>query len=333
MADYIIGVDIGATKSHLALFDTEGTLLELGHWGPLNHEVMPGSFTQFEQEFGQFFSDVITKHGVSKSQIAYSVLGVGGVDTKKQHSIISQILKKLGMDKFTLVNDAYLGIPAGNSSGSGTGICAINGSGCTLAGINSKGNMLQIGGVGALSADMGGGGYMGDRVLSAVYSELFRKGEATLMTELLLKKAGITSKYDFVEIIQEKSADNSFSIRACNQMVFEAAAQGDKLAIGIILDMSANYSGGIQCMIEELQFSKQEDLYIIFAGSVFVKGEHPLLLDSLELTISKSNPGHNIKFIKLDMPNVAGAIVWALNHIHGKNSLYDKVCTQLRQAK
>ena len=159
MNEYVIGVDIGGTKSHLALFDIEGNFIDMGLWGPLNHESLPGSFDQFKKEFSQFLTQVLSKNKISKKQIVYSALGVAGVDTKQQHAIVSEILKKIGLENFTLANDAYLGIPAGSKTG--TGICAINGTGCTLAGINKKGKMLQIGGVGFLSADMGGGGYIG----------------------------------------------------------------------------------------------------------------------------------------------------------------------------
>ena len=326
MGKYVIGVDIGATKSHLAIFDTEGNYIDLGHWGPLNHEVLPGSYDQFKDEFRQFASQVMSKNGIKTNEVSNVVLGVAGVDTKIQNGIIGDILK-LYFERFTLVNDAFLGIPAGNSKG--TGICAINGSGCTLAGINGKGEMLQIGGVGAISDDTGGGGYMGERLLSSVYRELFRRGEPTLMTSLLFEKLGINSKYDYVEKIYEKTLDGSFSLHSSNSIIFEAAAQNDPLAISILLEISASYANGISCMIEELRFPPEEELFVIFAGSVFVKGEHPLLLDSLKAKISNDNPGRNFVYKKLEVPNVAGAVIWALHSLNSKGAYYDKVCSQL----
>jgi N-acetylglucosamine kinase-like BadF-type ATPase len=327
MSEYVIGVDIGGTKSHLALFDTEGNFVDLGHWGPLNHEMLPDSFEQLEDELGQFVTQVISKHGITMKQIAYSALGVAGVDTKYQHGVVSKILKKLGFRKFTLANDAYLGIPAGSKTGAG--ICAINGTGCTLAGIDKKGGMLQIGGVGILSADMGGGGYMGERLVSAVYCELFRKGEPTIMTSFLFEKLGITSKYDYVETIQEKINDETFDIYKCSPMIFEAVKHNDRVAAGILLEIAGNYAGGISCMIEELDFPPDEELYVVLAGSVFVKGEHPLLIDSLKEKVSADNPGRSITYNLLNVPNVAGAAVWALNTLNNRDDFCDKVCPQL----
>jgi len=328
MSEYVIGVDIGGTKSHLALFDTQGNFIDLGHWGCLNHEGLEGSFEQFENEFNQFFSQVLSKNNITKNQIKYSALGVAGVDTNEQHVIVSEILKKAGLENFTLANDAFLGIPAGSKTG--TGICAINGTGCTLAGLNKKGKMFQIGGVGVISADMGGGGYIGERIVSAVYCELFRKGEPTIMTSFLFEKLGITSKYDYVEKIYDKTADGTFNIYKCSPLIFEAVSRNDKVAIGILKEISASYANGITCMIEELEFPPDEELYIVLAGSVFVRGEHPLLVDSLKEKVSNDNPKRLITYNLLNVPNVAGAVVWALNSIKNENGYYDKICEQLR---
>ena len=325
--EYIIGVDIGASKSHLSLFDTDGTFVSLNHWGPLNHEVLPGSYEQFEDEFGQLLMQALSASTIKIEQIKYTVLGVAGVDTKKQHTIISGIIAKLGLRHITVCNDAYLGIPAGSKTG--TGICAINGSGCTLAGINKKGEMLQIGGVHDISGDKGGGGYLGSRLVSIVYTELFRKGEPTIMTPLLFKKLGITSKYDFVETIYDKTASGSFGMNKCAPLVFEAAKQNDRLAVEMVLEMAENYANGISCMIEELNFPQKDELYIVLAGSVFVKGKDPLLINTLKEKINNNNPGRSIQYKLLDVPNVAGAVIWALNTNNNTVNYYDKVCSQL----
>jgi len=331
VAEYVVGVDIGASKSHLALFDTGGNFVDLGHWGPLNYEVLPGLYAQFEEEFGKFLSLVLSKNGVSIDQISFSVLGVGGVDTKRQHAAISAILGKLGLRQFTLVNDAFLGIPAGSTTG--TGICAINGSGCTLAGINKKGEMLQIGGVGAVSDDMGGGRYMGNMAVSAVYRELFRRGKPTYLTTLLLNELGINSKYDFVEKMHEKTVDGSFSIKKSNWMLFEAARNNDAVASAILDGIAENYSNGISCMVEEMRFPPEDELCVVFAGSVFVKGEHPYLLDAIKTRTCADNPDFTINYTLLDVPNVAGAVIWALNSLPGKESLYSTVCSQFREMR
>jgi N-acetylglucosamine kinase-like BadF-type ATPase len=326
MNDYVIGIDTGSTKSHLALFDTEGNLVGFERWGPLSHETIPGTFALFEKELGQFVSMALDKAGITMKQVAYSVLGLAGADTKLQHRILSEIVKRRGFERFTLVNDAFLGIPAGNPRG--VGICAINGTGCTLAGANEEGVMLQIGGVGFVSADYGGGGMMGRLVVSAVYSELFRKGPPTCMTPALLQKLGISDKHDFVDKIYEKTGDNSLDINACSKMLFEAAIENDQVATQLLREIGTSYAGGISCMIDELKFNRDEELCIVFAGSNFTKAEHPVLIDTIKEAVSRNYPAYRLTYIPLKAPPVTGAVVWAFNKL-GKTAFYDKICAQL----
>ena len=328
---YVIGVDIGATKSHLALFDTEGTLVDFGHWGPLNHEALPGSFAQFKDELEQFTAQILSKNGLKLEQIVSAAFGIAGVDTKLQHSIISKIIKEIGFTNFRLANDAFIGIFAGSPAG--TGICAINGTGSTLAGINKEGKMLQIGGVGYVSADYGGGSLFREKVVSIVYSELFRKGETTCMTPVLLEKLCISDKFDFVDKVYEKIEDDSLNIPLCAKILFEAALKNDKAASDVIYGVATSYANGISCMIEELEFNQNEDINIVFAGSVFVKSEYPLLLDTIKEKLNRENPGYSLKYTLLDMPPVAGAVFWAFNNLNisDKNVFYYKICNQFRE--
>ena len=329
MTDYVIGIDTGSTKSHLALFDSSGTLVDFGHWGPLNHEGLPGSYAQLEDELGQFVNNIVSKNGLALKQIGYSVLGLAGDDTRGQHAIITEILKRIGFVKFTLVNDAFLGIPAGSRTG--TGICAINGTGCTLAGLNREGKTLQIGGVGYISSDTGGGGYLGRLVVSTVYSDLFRKAEHTCMTADLLEYLAVKDRHDFVEKIYEKIEDKNFSLTECVKILFRAAGKNDPAAARILVETAAGYAGGISTMIDEMKFSREETVNIVLAGSVFVKGENPLLVDSLKEQVNSFHPGHNINYVVLDVPPVAGAVIWALNSLNGKNVYYDRVCAEFRK--
>ena len=328
MGEYVIGIDTGSTKSHLALFDTGGTLVYFERWKPLSHEGAGNSYALFEDQLGQFVGRALSKSNITMKQVAYGVLGLTGADTKRQHSNLSGIIRRLGFEQFTLVNDSFLGIPAGNPVG--VGICALNGTGCNLAGINREGKMLQIGGVGYISADCGGGSVMGRLVVSTVYKELFRRGEPTCMTPVLLEKLGITDKHDFVDIMREKIDSGDFDVNACSTLLFEAAGKNDRAAVSLLREIAASYAGGISCMIDELGFRREEDLHIVFSGSVFVKGEHPLLIDTIRETVSSGHPSYRIKYTLLKPPPVAGAIIWAFNKLNGSGKdLHKNVCEQL----
>jgi N-acetylglucosamine kinase-like BadF-type ATPase len=178
---------------------------------------------------------------------------------------------------------------------------------------------------------MGGGGHMGRAVVSVVYSELFRKAEPTCMTPALLNYLSITDKHDYVERIYDMIEEKTFDRTACIRIMFQAAEKNDKVALNFFREVSANYAGGISTMIEEMGYAENEVLYVVLAGSVFVKGENPLMINSLKQIVKTHNPNHNINYVVLDVPPVAGAVIWALNTLNGKAEYYDKVCAEFKK--
>lgn len=325
MTRYVIGVDGGGTKSHLAIFDTNAKMIDFKKWGTLNHECMEGAFEKLEQEMEAFFLGALRENNIDIRQIEYSVFGIAGVDTKKQHEIISGILERIGFDKFTLSNDAYLGIPAGSADG--TGICAINGTGCNVVGKDINGRIMQIGGVGPISGDLGGASNLGRAAISSIYNSLFRQGESTVMTDILFKSLGITNKYDFIETLMEKLEKNEFKISRFNRLLFEGASLGDKVACAALEAVAENYASAANYLLQELAFPEDKETHIVFAGSVFVKGEHPFLIDTVKKLINSKNPQRKLKYVLLEKPPVAGAVVEAINRI-GCESIVNKVYGQ-----
>ncbi len=326
MEKLVLGMDVGGSKSHLSLHDSSGNKINFAEWGTLNHECMEGSFEQLECELGQFILPALKQHELTPRDVEYSVFGFAGVDTKQQNIIVSKMLKKLGFVNFTLCNDAFLGIPAAVSDS--VGICAINGTGSTIAGIGPNGKMLQIGGVGPLSDDKGGGSEMGRAMIASVYRSLFRGGEATILTELLFNELNISSKYDFTDALAQKISDGTFRVGAANRLIFQAAEQSDKVALKLLSDVAENYVGGISCMINELEFAKNDNVHIVLAGSVFVKSEHPALLDSLKSNLIAQNPDYCFDFTILTKPPVAGAVIWALTMLGAENSAKENAYLQ-----
>lgn len=317
----VLGLDGGGTKTHLALFTPEGQLVDFRHGGTLNHEMLPGGMAQLEQELARLIGGALAANGLGYEEIAWAVLGLAGVDTPIQHTAISEILRRLGLREFTLCNDAFLGIPAGNPEG--WGVCAINGTGATLAGINQSGEMLQIGGIGAFSDDMGGASYLADRVTARVYRHLYRDGEETQLTPMLLARLGCGHKGEYAETVNHLPRAE---VAGLNRLLFAAAAEGDAVALEELAGCAENYAGGIAVMARELGLT--DTLPVVLAGSVFVKEQNPVLVEMLQQKVAQRLPGTALRFTLLDAPPVAGAITWALRQLGG-DAHFDKVNRQL----
>lgn len=324
MKKYILGMDGGGTKTHCSIFDLDGNFIDLVSWGKTNHECLKGGYDELQIELANLFSYVLKKNRIGTDELGKCVFGLAGVDTKKQHEIISKIISNLGIKDFILCNDSYLGIKAGCENG--FGICAINGTSFSIGGIDTQGNMLQIGGLGDISGgDFGGGEYLAGKAIAASYNSLFKQDTDTYITDLFFKMLNINSKYDFVESLKHVIDEEIYNYDFFNTLVFKAANNNDAIALKLLDDMGREYARGISAAINNLNFSKAENIDIVFAGSIFVKGENPRAIEKTKHDVLEKNKDRKISFKVLKAPPVAGAILWALEDSGNKKHIREKV--------
>ncbi len=310
MSKYVIGVDGGGTKTHCALFDIEGNKIEIMGWGPTNHEVLSGGVTELRNEIDKMIQCILNNNSITRKDVVQYVFGMAGIDTKNQHKAFTQMAKDLGYKNVLVCNDAFLGVKAGCTSGSG--VCAINGTGCTVVGIDSKGSTIQIGGQGNLTGDVGGGGYLGLKVVSTVYNALFKDTGPTLMSDMLFDILGITNKYNYMEVLTEQASRGTIIIKDLGKIVFEAANKGDSKALDILQHMGSENARSINGVINELDFQDQQCIEVVLAGSIYVKGKNDTAVQTLKDKVQENNPTKEILFKVLTEPPVMGAIAWAL---------------------
>jgi N-acetylglucosamine kinase-like BadF-type ATPase len=178
MTKYVIGVDGGGTKTHYALFGSQGKFINFIQGGPANHEVYPDGYKGASKEIKSSVLKLLQQRRLKPEDISYSIFGLAGVDTKRQQKELSKIIRETGIRNFKVFNDAFLGIKAG--SGKGYGICSVNGTGTCCVGIDKNGEWLQIGGTGWAFGDEAGAGYIGSAVIRKVYDSVYRCGKKLL---------------------------------------------------------------------------------------------------------------------------------------------------------
>lgn len=310
MKKYVLGMDGGGTKTHCAIFTVEGDLVDFIHWGKTNHECLSGGYDELKSELQHLLAYILNKNQIDSKELGKSVFGLAGVDTKRQHVIISKILHDLGIGDFVLCNDSFLGIKAGCERG--FGVCAINGTAFSVGGIDPQGNMLQIGGLGDMSGgDFGGGEYLAGKAISAVYNWIYKGASDTYLTELFFNLLKIKSKFDFIEILKCKIDDGTYQYSFFNKFVFEAANNNDTVALNILDKMGMEYAKCINAAITNLDFGKEE-IEVVLAGSIFVKGENPRAIQKIRQDVCDKNKDRKVSFRVLTAPPVAGAVLWAL---------------------
>lgn len=306
---YLAAVDAGATKTHYVLYDRETDTLRRITGGPANHEVLDGGFAELREVLSHQFHLLLGPMGLTPGDVDGAALGMGGVDTQRQHHIISGFLREMGFPRFALANDASLGIKAESSTG--TGISAVNGSGFSVFGIDGEGNTVQIGGFGELSGDLGGGSYYAGQVMSAVYGAIFKGEPDTCLRKPVMELFHVADPKQLMEAVSvQMDSDRKPVLRKelC-RMLFKAAGQGDPQARHIF-DVSAEaYAGAIRGAARALPGLFQELIEVTLVGSVFVKGEDPYLIQRLERLLNPSEKSFVLRPIASDP--VAGALYWA----------------------
>jgi N-acetylglucosamine kinase-like BadF-type ATPase len=309
MSKLILGVDGGGTKSALALFDESGKCINFSTCGTLNHECMAGSFDELEVVLPDMVLNVLKRSGAELRDLTYSVFGIAGADTQSQHETIAGIIRNAGIESFTLYNDAFLGVAAGCPSG--VGICAINGTGSTMAALDYSGKPFQLGGMGLFTDDCGGSTWYGEQVIGSVYNALFKKARPTLLTDLFFEHAGFSSKEDYLEELLDKLGSTEIFISDFNRFVFEAADKGDETAMDILRRSAEHYAGGIAHLASEMDFPHDKPLQAVYAGSVFVREKVRILPSLIEARVREMLDGRGIEFFTLDTVPVAGAVLRA----------------------
>ncbi|MDR1668565.1 MAG: hypothetical protein LBR76_01225 [Oscillospiraceae bacterium] len=326
---YVLGIDGGATKTHCALYDADTGRLDFMPYGAAGHERLRGGFDELPGVLRGAFRSLLSRSNIGFDDIEMGVIGLSGVDSPGQHRIVSEILSNLGLKRFSLYNDAFLGAFTGSG---GSGICAVNGTGSCVAGLDASGKFVKIGGLGTLTGDFGGGLMLSRRAAGLVYSQLYRDAPYTALTTAMFRWLNVTDRDEFWGLITERlqNEPEETTLALCRHL-FETAAEGDAAALALLEESGRSYAGGIAGAINDLTYAPGEPVEVIFAGSVFTKGACDCIQKTAEAVLRQKFPRSGFIFRTLDVPCVAGAVVRALREL-GVEERRDSVLRLFRGA-
>lgn len=303
-ARWFLGLDGGATKTHCVLYDLLTDSLDTESGGPTNHEVLPGGMDGLPGAIGALASPLLKRAGITPADVSAS-FGMGGVDTPMQHEIISGIIASMGFSHFVLSNDAYLGVKA---ECGGFGVSAVNGSGYSVAGISPSGKMLQIGGHNDMTGDMGGGSFLVPAAVRAAYTQLFKRGPSTKITEHIYKWLDISDRDSFCESVAVQIlGDMAQSYHSISQFLYRSAAEGDTVANDILTACGEDYALSVRCVAEDLELPPPVE--VVLVGSQFTKCESTRTIDTMRAALDRAG---DFRLKCISTVPVAGALFWAM---------------------
>lgn len=304
---YILGVDGGNTKTDYFLFDTNANFIDFYRGGTCSHEGLKDSFEGSYRVMSQVISELLSRNNLKVSDIKASVFGLAGVDTPNQKKRLEEVVSRIGFTNFRVVNDSFLGIKAGTDKG--VGVCSINGTGTSSGGIDDEGNYLQVGGIGAIVGDEAGGYHVSRQVVRAVFDEAYRFGKKTSLTPIVYNLLNVSDKYYLMEKISDYYLSRKVDYTTLTIACFDEANKGDEVAIEILTKMAENLARSAGGVVVNLKF--KDPVQIVLAGSVWVKGSCPVLVNKFKEFINAFTK-RECQINILTVPPATGAIIWAL---------------------
>jgi len=319
----LLGVDGGGTKTDLFLFTTEGE--RIGHIRAVGSSIDPGRADRYEHTkkvLSEWLNQLCQQAGITLDNIDSAVFGLAGLDIREEHENTLKVIKELLHGEVAVCNDSMMGVLA--AAPGGVGVCCACGTWTSVNGRNQKGENLQVSGIGVLSTESGGGGFIAQEALRYAYSIRYRDAAPSAILSGVLKILGLNLEADLHEQLHfyHLRMDKEKELRL-SKLVFQLAKDGDWAAQEIIHTMAHTLAQNTAGCIKNLGF--QEKVMVVLSGSIWVKTDYTPLREIYMEDVRKRVPCE-CEFLLLSEAPAMGAVLQAW-----RNLMHTEVPEEIRK--
>ncbi len=298
MTQFILGADLGGTKTHVLISNDQGIMIGFGEAGAANHEVV--GYDGLFEAVNSAVREALKSASLSLDKISGAGFGVAGYDWPSERQDTLATLQRLGLQcPLDFMNDTSLGLLAGSKSGWGIGV--VSGTGCNCRGWDkSRRKKGMVTGHGIEMGEGAGASELTFKAIQAVAYEWTKRGAHTALSDFFIHYVGAKDLGDLLEGL----ANNRYTIDAhAAPFIFDVAREGDVIAKELIRWAGNELAELVKSVIRQLDFQELE-FDIVMIGSMFDGGS--LLIEPMQDTILQLAP--RAKFVRLNDPPVVGAI-------------------------
>jgi N-acetylglucosamine kinase-like BadF-type ATPase len=306
---YILGVDGGNSKTDYLLCKADGAFVDILRAGTCSHESGNRGYDWMQTEMQSHLDILLNRNNISITDIVAAGFGLAGADMPAQVAELEKRVRNIGFTKIGLQNDGILGVKAISKAG----ICSINGSGAVVIGIDDEGQFLQVGGIGELSGDEAGGGYIARRAIKEAYRSLFRNGGETKLVKGVFEVLELKEPQDLHLFINDRGWGMP-KTRDLIQMTDRAAQEGDETAQKIFDYIGYGCGEGVVGCVNNLTF--RQEVVVVMAGSIWNVIGYPGMVENFKHTI-REGLTQTVRFELLESTPALGAMFWAKELIDG----------------
>lgn len=302
-----LGVDAGVTKTRAAVCDATGRVLGQASGGFGSVEGAGGVDAGL-REIGRMLTQALRAAGASAAgvrSVCYAVAGDDGADDEAaiRAGIARAGLPPTGRDGIlTVVNDGYAALRGGLRGH--WGVVSSAGTGTVVFGRGPDGRLVQVGGIGRLSGDAGGGAFIGSLAVQRV---LMAEQGALAPTRLRADVAAWLGTDDLLDLLWRQDAALTQRFSPLAPAVFRAAAEGDSTAQEILVEVGRRLGAMATGAIAQLGLLDRP-VEVVLAGGTY-RGLSPLMADAATLEIHRRAPAAQVH--RALREPVAGALVIA----------------------
>lgn len=293
----IVGIDIGGTKTHLAIQMDDGarheTILDTSEWRQRQDRT---------RDAARLFDLTIKSAG---SQPRVTVIGSHGCDTDVDCTALQEVMARHLTGLVLVLNDAELLLPAAAKK---HGVAVIAGTGSIAVSRGADRKMLSAGGWGWFLGDEGSASGLVREAARSVRLSIDRGHPMDILGDLLVDALGVSNPVEFGRAMIDLGS--AAPIGRLAHLVFEAADAGSPTAIEVIAD------GGnaLATLVEQLVNRGALGNDVVAAGGVISRQNS--LYNAFEAALAKRLP--HAKLTLLDTPPVAGALLLAKALVNGQ---------------
>lgn len=298
---YLLGIDVGGTKTHALIATEEGQAVGFGESGPGNHEMV--GYEGLRKALIEATQNALDHTGLKVDQISAGGFGIAGYDWPSEKQDTLNAIAKIGIrGPVEAVNDTIVGLLAGARDGWGVVVDAGTGDNCW--GRDRQGNEAHMTGCGPAFAEYGGSSSLIYRAIQCISLEWGHRGPKTRLSSEFMKIAEVNTLSDLLESLSQGRVWFDAELAP---LIFKIAEEGDAVARDTITWAGEELASMVNGIVRQLSFEELE-CDVVMIGSMFKGGE--LLIAPFKETVLKVTP--KAQFIQLTVPPVVGGVLLAM---------------------
>jgi N-acetylglucosamine kinase-like BadF-type ATPase len=306
----LLAADVGNSKTDLALFRGDGTLLAAVRGPTASHQrvgLEPGG-DALDALVGRA-REAAGLDRAARPAADLAVVCAAGADFPDEERRLAQIYERRGIAGRAVVrNDTHAALRAGSDAG--WGVAVVCGAGINCLGRAPDGREARFPALGPISGDWGGGHAVGLAALSAAVRARDGRGPRTALETLVPARFGLRRPVDVTLAVYRGRLGDSH-LRDLAPDVFAAAGQGDAVARAILAQLADEVVVMAGAALRRLRLLRRRPS-VVLAGGIFRADDAPFH-DRIADGLARIAPGARI--VRLDAPPVLGAALLALDRL------------------